>query len=465
MPTTTRRHGARRQSRPLQSCARGIPVVDGTKVRFFKLYADKFRLSYSHKYLRAFRAFIVHEYLNRFGYAVLHTRFNGFRKIAPGDARERLALRQILYRKIALWYSHQDPVWFACFWVKNPRGARNANSISNPSDVSPVDSPFQLQRLVAKHSISLHSYYPFDSSTISGRRTSARFDVAPIVLSPIPERGAESESLQRMIDENTESPDDSMVAETSHLDLRNWTRGEVLWDGFYKDDEDSLEDEEEPLGQTLALIIGKKTLDEQEILDAGESREANTFRYSILRELSDSRENAIHNLQWYLSEASKLVPGRTRYFRVDPKDTLLPVLQGASDPQQIRVAWDLLRLRLETGERFFKKYIEEAAAGKMITASPVSTTTSLLEGFDSLTSTEQKMKHFVTYYPRHKEDLTTARERLTLVSSNWDTVYHQRAASVSPDREPATAQTDEPSWHRREQSDASNSEAEKLVAG
>ncbi|KAJ7151746.1 hypothetical protein C8R46DRAFT_1229279 [Mycena filopes] len=231
----------------------------------------------------------------------------------------------------------------------------------------------------------------------------------------------------------------SMEAETSHAkpvaELRSWTRAEILWSGFYKDDEDTQEDEEIALGQIIAIVTGHVTLDEQEIVDEGDEREPNTPRYRIQDDLLAREDQVVMHLQWYLTEASKIVPGRLRHFRVDPADTLLPILKGASNPQQIRVAWDLLRVRIETGERFFKKYIKEAESQRMgVEASPVSTTESMLDGFDLLSSTEQRMKHFITYYPRHKESLQTAKERLTLVFSDWDTVHKRRSASASPER-------------------------------
>ncbi|KAJ7180419.1 hypothetical protein C8R46DRAFT_1210776 [Mycena filopes] len=235
------------------------------------------------------------------------------------------------------------------------------------------------------------------------------------------------------------------------METSRWTPAEMLWNGYFKDDDDSLEDEEEAMSQSVALIVGKLVLDEQEIVDLGESREPGSFRYHIIDDLFQKATHVVNELQWYLSEASKLVSNRSRYFRLDPGHTLLPLLRGASHPQQIRVAWDLLRARIETGERFFKKYLGEVVnGGRAENSSPASTTSSILEGFDLLTNTEQKMKHFVTYYPRHKEDLSSGRERLKLLFSDWNTVYERRAASASPEQSPFDPPKDDSNITRRQ---------------
>ncbi|KAJ7133841.1 hypothetical protein C8R46DRAFT_1048235 [Mycena filopes] len=235
------------------------------------------------------------------------------------------------------------------------------------------------------------------------------------MLSPIPERAADNESLRSMMEQSDGAHNDSMEAETSHVDVRHWTQAVILWNGYFKDDEESLEDEEESLAQGVALIAGKLTLDDHDITDRGERSEAHSFRYRVVIDLFVKVDRLVQDLQWYMSEAAKLVPRRSRFFRIDPGNSLLPLLRGATHPQQIRVAWDLLCACLETGERFSKNYLDEVEAGvRSVNISPASTSSSMLEGFNLLSTTEQKMKHFVTYYPRHKEDLSTAKERLTL---------------------------------------------------
>ncbi|KAJ7176548.1 hypothetical protein C8R46DRAFT_1029879 [Mycena filopes] len=213
------------------------------------------------------------------------------------------------------------------------------------------------------------------------------------------------------------------------------SNAEILRNEFYKDDEASLEDDEESLSSSIALIGGKLTLDDSEIHDAGRERAENTYRFQLAPLLLSKQIQVVKDLQWYLSEAAALVRDRHRFFKVDPGDTLLPLLQGSSDAQQIRVAWDLLRVRLETGQRFFDKYLAEAEAGRRGNASPASTTSSMLHGFGLMDSTEQKLKHMVTYYPRHKEDLKSSSERLHLLFSSWDTVHQRRSGSLSPDRQ------------------------------
>ncbi|KAJ7123907.1 hypothetical protein C8R46DRAFT_1050303 [Mycena filopes] len=204
------------------------------------------------------------------------------------------------------------------------------------------------------------------------------------VLSPIPERASDSGDLRSLMDDSLNEEDESLRAETSHMTPKTLSNAEILRHAFYKDDEESLEDDEEALSSSIAVISGKLSLEDAEIADAGAQRPPGTFRYRLVSPLLDKQ------------------------------------IQGSSNPQQIRVAWDLLRVRVGTGERFFNKYLSESENGHLENTSPASTASSMLEGFALMDSQEQKLKHLVTYYPRHKEELNSASERLQLLFSDWN---------------------------------------------
>jgi len=46
-------------------------------------------------------------------------------------------------------------------------------------------------------------------------------------------------------------------------------------------------------------------------------------------------------------------------FVVDPKDTLIPILQGTSSPPQLYVAWGVLITRMRLGVKAWEEYIAE----------------------------------------------------------------------------------------------------------
>jgi hypothetical protein len=151
------------------------------------------------------------------------------------------------------------------------------------------------------------------------------------------------------MDGSSDSHDQSFGAETSHVEPVEeisipTPREEELRAVFYKDDEASLEDEDVSVASAVLLATQKMLLADHEIRDEGDdhAREYGTFRYRLNSDLLRQTSRVAYDLQWYIAEAAALNPQRTKYFRVDPRDALIPSMEGATDPQQIRVAWDLL---------------------------------------------------------------------------------------------------------------------------
>ncbi|KAJ6478852.1 hypothetical protein C8R47DRAFT_1219398 [Mycena vitilis] len=261
-------------------------------------------------------------------------------------------------------------------------------------------------------------------------------------LSPIAERTTESTNLSASMEHspttiNFPQFDQSQGADTSHAQAEESeyeTREESLRRAFYKDDEEAMEDDEPALAQRLMLLKGKMTLEERDIVDEGEERDPRVYRYRVDTELLRTFAQASYDLQWYLMEAARECPSRTKYFKVDPGRALIPSLEGSSDPQQLRVAWDLLRARFELGLKFFDKYIREASGGRIDPGSPTSTRSSVIQGYEALDTREQQLRHLITYYPHHKDYLPTARERLQSWGEGWGPLYERRASSASPQR-------------------------------
>ncbi|KAJ6498081.1 hypothetical protein C8R47DRAFT_1068973 [Mycena vitilis] len=274
-----------------------------------------------------------------------------------------------------------------------------------------------------------HSAPP--STPLISRRTPSQQHEDRVVLSPIPERAADSNELQSLMDDSRDSRDQSFGAETSHVQTEGTaiTPQEFLRRSFYKDDDENLEDEEQPLSQTILLLCGKMTLADFDIEDIGQQ---GGYRCRLVLPILDKVCQVANDLQWYLGEAAQLNPDRQKFFRVDPGNALIPSLEGATDPEQVRIAWDLLRTRLELGRRFFDKYLVQVDGAYL--GSPTSTKSSVLNGFEQLPSTDLKLRHMITYYPHHKDNLPSARERLQNWTAGW-TPLLERRASASPRRE------------------------------
>jgi hypothetical protein len=252
------------------------------------------------------------------------------------------------------------------------------------------------------------------------------------------------------MDTSADSHDNSLGAETSHAapeerDTTPTSPARELRDAFYKDDEGSLEDEDESLALNIAMMSGRLSLADHDIVDEAQDGrlDPGIYRYRVASRLLRKIIQVTRDLQWFLSEAAKLNSHRRKFFRVDPGDVLLPSLEGASDPQQIRVAWDLLRARMELGKKFFDKYLREYSEGRRDSASPTSTRSSVIEGYESLQNNEQKLKHLITYYPHHKDDLPSAQERVRTWGTGWGPLYERRATSLSPRREERMPEAEE----------------------
>jgi hypothetical protein len=172
----------------------------------------------------------------------------------------------------------------------------------------------------------------------------------------------------------------------------------------YDRQDENLEDATESTQQGVTLLVLKGSLEQKDLFDRGDFRQPWEDRYGLVPALYQKVDRLIGELQHFLSCASELVPGRTRHFHIDPEDSIVPILQGASSVAQLVAAWEILRSRLESGQKFLTKYENEfysSDVGKSPMLSPTSTTVELEEELKVLDGGDQKMRHMVAYYPHH----------------------------------------------------------------
>jgi hypothetical protein len=62
------------------------------------------------------------------------------------------------------------------------------------------------------------------------------------------------------------------------------------------------------------------------------------------------------DLQDILKKASDLIPERTMYYKLDPQELLMTVLEGAHNLGQLHAAWTALHGHLKVGLKMFEKY-------------------------------------------------------------------------------------------------------------
>jgi len=108
---------------------------------------------------------------------------------------------------------------------------------------------------------------------------------------------------------------------------------------------------------TWMLSLEELTLDL--IIDRGEDRIKCLHRYHLVKAAMDKVCVVVTAQQTFVQQAAALlVEGKSR-FVVDPRDTLIPILQGTSSLPQLYVAWKVLISRMRLGVKTWEKYIAE----------------------------------------------------------------------------------------------------------
>ncbi|KAJ7077659.1 hypothetical protein B0H15DRAFT_924931 [Mycena belliarum] len=163
-------------------------------------------------------------------------------------------------------------------------------------------------------------------------------------------------------------------------------------------------------------MTARTKLEDGDIWDEGDERPDGVLRYSVSTMLMSKMIEVCDELQWFLREASHLVPQRDRYFRVDP---------SSNNVAKIKIAWQLLSNRLALGKKFFDKYMSEVLEEEPL-LSPTSTSPSIIEGLQSLETVDQRL--------RHLEPLDSPGKRLHLLTSDWNKMLETREGRTSPER-------------------------------
>ena len=92
------------------------------------------------------------------------------------------------------------------------------------------------------------------------------------------------------------------------------------------------------------------------IVDRGKGR---PHRYHLARATMDDVCTVVTAQQTFIQQAAALIMEGKPWFTVDPKDTLIPILQGTSSLPQLYVAWKVLISRMRLGVKTWDEYIAE----------------------------------------------------------------------------------------------------------
>ena len=105
------------------------------------------------------------------------------------------------------------------------------------------------------------------------------------------------------------------------------------------------------------LSLGELTLDL--IVDRGENRTRGLRRYHLVKATLDNICMVVMAQQTFVQRAAALMVEGKSQFIVDPKDTLIPILQGTNSLPQLYVAWKALMARMRLGVKTWGKYVTE----------------------------------------------------------------------------------------------------------
>ena len=109
----------------------------------------------------------------------------------------------------------------------------------------------------------------------------------------------------------------------------------------------------------IQSIIDVDELGPEMIMDRGSNRAPRLPRYHLVKAMMNNLTVVVTAQQNFLQQAAALIVDRKSYFKVDPGDTLIPILQGTSSLPQLYTVWRALTTRNKLGVKAWEKYIAE----------------------------------------------------------------------------------------------------------
>ena len=95
------------------------------------------------------------------------------------------------------------------------------------------------------------------------------------------------------------------------------------------------------------------------IVDKGKDGTRGLRRYHLVKATLDNICMVAMAQQTFVQRAAALMVEGKSQFIVDPKDTLIPILQGTISLPQLYVAWKTLMARMRLGVKTWEKYVAE----------------------------------------------------------------------------------------------------------
>lgn len=166
----------------------------------------------------------------------------------------------------------------------------------------------------------------------------------------------------------------------------------------------------------VGILAGHGPLKVQDIYNRGNEAQVG-LRFAIELTLRKSSSETVNELQTFLEHAANLID-RSTYFRIDPHDTLMPILSGTQDINQLHAAWKAITKRVAAGDKFLGKYKEEYKKGSRL-FSPASTDRELYASMERIETRDDRLRFMYAKFPRHHDALTAASQRAVESNHSW----------------------------------------------
>ena len=199
----------------------------------------------------------------------------------------------------------------------------------------------------------------------------------------------------------------------------NYPMAKLVWE--YSGDADYLEALSIPMETNINLVLEMSELELEMIVDRGPDRDRGLPQYHLDTLTLNRIAVIVTEQQISLEQAAGLIMERTSYFKIDPGDTLLPMLKGTSSLAQLQTAWLALRHRIGLGTKAWQKYIVEyqLPGDSKPVLSPLSTLPELYWPLQELEKPDKKLHYLYGQIPHHKEQLTQEGRRLLENTCSW----------------------------------------------
>ena len=176
----------------------------------------------------------------------------------------------------------------------------------------------------------------------------------------------------------------------------------------YKEDSN---DNDTSTWQRASTLSSKKSLLTSEIVE----KRGAQLTYALHPELFYEVSRVVSELQIFLERTSAMIPERTSYFKVDPRDTFLGILKESLDHGQIHAAWMGLSRQMALAQENLSKYEIQyrgpiEGGDSVVPASPISTDVGIYEAIEGEEDRDFRMRYIYENVPHHQDQIRSPRK-------------------------------------------------------